>query len=84
MLLLNSLAEYSPTFGIVVNVDLISIPLTTTNYYYFCTICLSPPAKYYRDEENDLIFMYKIDLASSLTRDLLLADDSINYSPYFD
>jgi hypothetical protein len=45
---LRNMAEYNPSFGIVVAVDMISIPSTKTRYYYFCSVCLSPPASYYK------------------------------------
>ena len=36
---------------------------------------------YKKQDENDLIFIYKINLGISLTENLMLEDDSLNYSP---
>ena len=77
------MAEYSSTFGMIVGVDMLSIPATKSNYYYFCSLCLSPPATYYKNGENDLIFLYKIDLATSLTYSLIFTDDLLSFSPAF-
>jgi len=46
--MLNSMAEYNPSFGIVVMIDSMTVPASKDQYYYFCTICLSPPANYYK------------------------------------
>jgi hypothetical protein len=75
------MAEYNPSFGIVFAVDMFNIPTSKINYYYFCSICLAPPAQYYKQGENDLIFLYKIDLATSNTIELVLADDLLSFSP---
>jgi hypothetical protein len=77
------MAEYNPSFGIVVAVDMLSIPAVKRNHYYFCTLCLSPPATHYKKGENDLVFLYKIDLGTSLTYDLIFADDLLSFSPPF-
>jgi hypothetical protein len=79
--LLSSMAEYNPTFGIVVSVDMISVPSSKTNYYYFCSLCLSPPAAYYTKDVPDLVFFYRADLATSLTNDFILSDDLLSLSP---
>ncbi len=75
------MAEYNPNFGIIFAIDMLVIPSSKTNYYYFCSLCLSPPATYYKDGENDLVFLYKIDLATSNTSELILADDLLSFSP---
>lgn len=77
------MAEYNPSFGIVFAVDMLSIPSSKTNYYYFCSLCLSPPAQYYKKGDNDLVFLYKIDLASSNTAELTLSDDLLSFAPEF-
>ncbi len=77
------MAEYSPSFGMIVGVDMLSIPPNKLNYYYFCSLCLSPPASYYKHGENDLVFLYRIDLATSLTYSLVFADDLLSFSPPF-
>lgn len=46
---LKNMAEYSPSFGVIIGVDMLSIPTNKRNYYYFCSLCLSPPATYYKD-----------------------------------
>lgn len=78
---LSNMAEYNPNFGIIFAMDMVVIPSSKTNYYYFCSLCLSPPATYYKDGQNDLIFLYKIDLATSNTSELVLADDLLSFSP---
>lgn len=70
------MAEYNPAFGVIVNVDVIRLPPTNANYYYFTSICLSPPANYYKDKEIDLHFQYLVDLASA-SQEILLKDDGI-------
>jgi hypothetical protein len=45
---LNAMAEYNSSFGIVASIDLIRVSPSRDNYYYFCTLCLSPPANYYK------------------------------------
>jgi len=77
------MAEYNPTFGIVVSVDMISVPSTKVNYYYFCSLCLSPPAAYYTKDIPDLVFFYRADLANSLTNDFILSDDLLSLSPEY-
>lgn len=80
---LRNLAEYNPSFGIIFAVDMFTIPSSKVNYYYFCSVCLSPPASYYKKGENDLIFLYKIDLASSNTAELIFADDLLSFGPNY-
>lgn len=61
---MGTMAEYNPAFGVVVGVDIMRVPSTNLNYYYFTSVCLSPPANYYREKDTDLFFQYKIDLGS--------------------
>jgi hypothetical protein len=78
------MAEYTPSFGLVFAIDAITLPADNSNYYYFCTVCLYPPADYYRSGKVDLSFIYKVDLAVSLTQSLLLQDDPLAYSLTYD
>ena len=80
LLILPSMGEYSASFGVVVAVDIMRVPNTSLNYYYFCTACLSPPAYYYQEKENDLAFKYLIDLGS-LSKELLLRDEESQFTP---
>lgn len=65
---LHAMAEYSPSFGAVFAIDLVNVPPDTpSNYYYFCTSCLYPPATFYTRGPTDLSFFYQLDLANSLT-----------------
>jgi hypothetical protein len=48
------MGEYNPSFGIIVMPDIINVPPSSTIYYYYCTVCMSPPATYYKDGEVDL------------------------------
>jgi len=59
------MAEYNPFFGIYVDIDKVSVPITKDPYYYFVTVCLSPPANYYTKNGDDLDFIYKIELNPS-------------------
>lgn len=69
------MAEYSPTFGGILGIDLLSVPSDEpTNFYYFCTACLYPPATFYNRGATDLNFSYQIDLANSLTHQLTFMD----------
>lgn len=52
--MLQAMAEYNSYFGIKVCVDCIQLPSDQTNYYYFVTVCLYPPARYYAEDKNDL------------------------------
>jgi hypothetical protein len=48
------MAEYDPLFGVVIEIDNIIVPKTSDKYYYFLTLCICPPAEYYKDISNDL------------------------------
>jgi len=50
---LEYMAEYNQFFGIYFSVDKLTIPDPNQNYYYFMTVCLSPPAKYYTSKLKD-------------------------------
>jgi hypothetical protein len=78
------MAEYSSTFGIQFAIDIINVPPENVSYYYFCTVCHFPPATFYNKGDADLDFFYKVDLANSLTQELLLRDDPVNYFPQYD
>jgi len=68
LFVLHAMAEYSPSFGAVLAIDLLTLPSESSpNYYYFCTTCLYPPASFYTRGSTDLAFFYQLDLASSLT-----------------
>ena len=75
-----SMGEYNPSLGVTVGIDIMRVPHTNLNYYYFCTVCLSPPAYYYQEKENDLAFKYLIDLGS-LSKELLLRDKESQFNP---
>ena len=78
------MAEYSPTFGAVLGIDLLSLPTDeANNYYYFCTVCLYPPATFYSRGPTDLNFFYQIDLGNSLTHQLTFKDQVVNYFPEY-
>lgn len=64
-------------------VDGALLPQSTGNYYFFATVCLYPPAKYYSGEGSDLHFAKDVDLASSLTAHLLFRDPQIKFFPKF-
>lgn len=85
LFILQAMAEYSSTFGVRVGIDCVKLPPGQTNYYYFCTACIYPPAKYYNEEEeNDLDFFYIFDLASSLTSTLVFNHPNLAYYPPYD
>lgn len=67
-----------------VYIDEMKIPPGQTNYYYFTTVCLFPPAKYYSEDKCDLDFLYKINLSSSSTELLILNQDPLLYYPPYD
>lgn len=54
------MAEYQQYFGMNFVIDKLTIPKTELSYYYFITVCLSPPAKYYKNKGFDLVLMKKI------------------------
>lgn len=59
------MAEYQEYFGINFVVDKLVIPKTELAYYYFITICLSPPANYYKSKGFDLNLIRNIDFEKS-------------------
>jgi hypothetical protein len=82
--MLEAMAEYNSAFGIRVHIDSMQIPPGQNNYYYFSTVCLFPPAKYYSEDKCDLDFLYRIDLGTSLTSSLVLNHDALFYYPPYD
>jgi hypothetical protein len=49
LLSLQAMAEYSSAFGVTLALDALLVPSHLTDFYYFCTACLFPPARYYAD-----------------------------------
>lgn len=59
---LEYMAEYKQSFGVNFSLDKLSVPKSEFNYYYFVTVCLSPPANYYASktknpEDLDIIYI---------------------------
>lgn len=66
---LDYMAEYNPFFGIYFSIDKITLPKDKQNYYYFMTVCMSPPGTYYSSkmrDSDDLKIIYSVDAEKSL------------------
>lgn len=61
------MAEYQEYFGINFVIDKLFIPKTDVSYYYFITVCISPPANYYKKKNFDMNFCRKINFDYSTT-----------------
>lgn len=59
------MAEYLEEFGINFIIDKLYVPKTDLTYYYFITICASPPANYYKKKSFDLNFSRKVNFDTS-------------------
>ena len=59
------------------------LPQSQGNCYYFVTVCLFPPARYYSEEGSDLHFIREVDLASSLTGHILFRDRPLRLYPKY-
>ena len=82
-MMLRSMAEYNSSFGVVVSVDMVSVAPSKDSYYYFCTVCICPPATYYKQSEVDLEFIYQIDLSSSFTQDIVFKGQPLTFNPTY-
>jgi len=61
---LDYMAEYNPFFGIYLTIDKLILPKDKQNYYYFMTVCISPPGDYYSSrmrDSDDLKIIYSVD-----------------------
>lgn len=66
---LDYMAEYNPFFGVCFTIDKLVLPRDKQNYYYFMTVCLSPPGEYYTSrmrDADDLKFLYNVVAEKSL------------------
>ena len=61
------MAEYQEYFGINFVIDKLVVPETSQAYYYFITVCMCPPANYYKGKAFDLNFCRKVDFSTSKT-----------------
>ena len=59
------MAEYQEFFGVTFVIDRLILPESKDKFYYFFTICMSPPAGYYKSEVFDMELCKKIDLNNS-------------------
>lgn len=61
---LDYMAEYNPFFGVYLTIDKLILPKDRQNYYYFMTVCISPPGDYYSSrmrDSDDLKIIYSVD-----------------------
>lgn len=61
---LDYMAEYNPFFGVYLSIDKIILPKEKQNFYYFMTVCISPPGNYYSSrmrDTDDIKILYSVD-----------------------
>lgn len=60
------MAEYNQVFGIYFICDKIKVINDDKSlYYYFITVSMCPPARFYKGKENDLKFTYEVNPTKS-------------------
>lgn len=65
-------------------IDKLTLPKTESFYYYFITICLCPPANYYKNKGFDLHIIRKINFEKSKINELIYNDNEVFYNPPYD
>lgn len=55
------MAEYKVFFGLHFQIDKLIVPKDKVNYYYFITVCVCPPGKYYQNKDaSDLKIIHSL------------------------
>lgn len=75
------MAEYQEYFGINFVIDRLSLPPTKQAYYYFITVCLCPPANYYKGKSFDLNLCRKVNFETSRTTEMYFLDNEFFVNP---
>ena len=84
---LDYMAEYQQFFGLYFSVDKLIIPDDKQNYYYFMTVCMIPPGKYYTSkgkDNEDLKIVWAIGSDTSKRCELIFANNEFGFEPKYD
>ena len=75
------MAEYQEYFGVNFVIDKLVLPPTKETFYYFITVCMCPPALYYKNKAFDLNLCRKIDMNVSRSTELFFHDNEFFVNP---
>lgn len=84
---LDYMAEYNPFFGIYFAIDKIILPKDKQNYFYFMTVCMSPPGNYYASrmkDSDDLKVLCSVDAENSLAYEVVYEKSEMIFEPKYD